>query len=137
MAIVPQDMFVIRDTVKNEIMEGAKGQLAFSTTGVARRSLVHTGWWLNFKRYDTARKLMPLGNQKIDELEHLNALVQAEDWRNRDKRLAAARNDLNSEISQWMRGSKEYKEASNKVKFDNQTRYVVESLVLIETKEIK
>jgi hypothetical protein len=142
MAIVPQqEMFVIRDTVLNKIMEGAKGQLAFGTTGHARKSLVHTGWWTEYKRYDTVRKLMPSGNRIVDEYEHLGRMVQQDskvnDWKNRDQQLHIARNLIQNDIYKWCRGSKEYAEAHRKIKFDKQTRYAVECLTSIETKEIK
>ena len=138
MAIVPQqEMFVIRDKVENKIMEGAKGQLAFGTTGHARKSLVHTGWWTMYKRHSTVRKLMPSGNQVVDEYEHLVEMCNKDDWRNRDKQLWEARRLLGNDIDKWIRGCKEYNGVVSTIKFDKQTRYAVECLVLIETKEIK
>lgn len=136
MAIVKQDMYVIRDKIENVLMEGAKGQLAFDTQGHARKSLVHTGWWTYYKMYRTIRKFMPNGERLVDEFEHLTRLVQKEDYQNRDPKLSAARNDVNKEIMDWKRGNKEYVEEFRKLKFDKQTRYAVESLILIETKEI-
>jgi hypothetical protein len=142
MAIVPQqEMFVIRDKVENKIMEGAKGQLAFGTTGHARKSLVHTGWWGDYKRYSTVRKLMTNGDKAVDEYEHLSRMVtldlKTNDWRTRDKKLLEARNLLQNEIYKWCRDSKEYTSTVAKIKFDKQTRYAVECLTSIETKEIK
>lgn len=137
MAIIIQDIFVIRDKVANQLMEGAKGQLAFNTKGHARKSLVHTGWWPWFKKYDTVRKLMPNGNQAVDEYENLRELMAKEDYRNRDIVLRDALRHADSDISSWIRSNqKAFLAAVAKIKFDNQTRYVVESLVSIETKEI-
>jgi hypothetical protein len=142
MAIVPQqEMYVIRDKVENKIMEGAKGQLAFGTVGHARKSLVHTSWWAEYKRYDTVRKLMPSGNRVVDEYEHLARMCikdsKVNGWQNRDKQLFEARNLLQNDIHKWCRGNIEYADTVRKIKFDKQTRYVVECLTSIETKEIK
>jgi hypothetical protein len=136
MALVPQKLYVIRDTQENIIMSGAKGQFAFDNSGSARRSLVHTRWWPQSKRDSTIRKLMPNGNSLVDALEQMDKELKDQGWHNRDGRLVQARNDARQEIRMWEGQSKEYESEYNKIKFDNQTRFVIEYLVSIETKEI-
>ncbi len=138
MAIVKQELFVIRDKVENQLMPGAKGQLAFDTVGFARKSLVHSCWWPHFKKYDTVRDLMPNGNPIVDEFEHLSKLRREEHWDNRDPLLLKALNTVDNEIQRWIRSTgTPFHTAVAKIKFDKQTRYAVESLVLIETKPLQ
>lgn len=137
MAIVPQKLFVIRDTQENKIMPGAKGQFAFDQKAQAHRSIPHTQWWAYYKKFSTVRKLMPYGDSSVHTFERMRDEIQKRGWRDRDENLTMAYNDLNAEIHKWIRESKEYQIAVDKIKFDKQTRYVVELLVQIETQEIK
>lgn len=138
MAIVPQQgLVVIRDTLKNKIMPGAKDQMAFDSKGRARRSLVHAGWWSQAARHETLRELMPNGNMIVDAREQIKEELNRQGWRNRDQQLVAEFSRIEDEIRQFTRGNTEYSKTVSAYKFDKQTRYVIELLVNIETQEIK
>ncbi len=137
MAIVKQDLFVIRDTLHNQIMPGAKSQFAFDTSASARRSLVHAGWWYSYKENSTIRKLMTNGNQLIDAQEQLQGELQGVPWQKRDPRIVDELSRVKREIHTWKISDKEYRKGHDAIKFDKQSRYVVECLVSVETKEIK
>ena len=140
MAIIQQDLFVIRDTENNLLMEGAKGQLAFDTTEHARRSLTHTHWWTAYKFERTIRLLMPNGDVECDKLNHMDeeyARQYKADWQTIDRQLADARAELSAGIHKWARDNRiEFDAERRKIKFDKQTKFAVESLVSVETKEI-
>lgn len=42
-------LYIIKDEVTGEFMQGAKGQVAFDSPSNARRSAIHTGWWKSHK----------------------------------------------------------------------------------------
>lgn len=140
MAIIKQELFVIRDTINNKLMLGAKGQLAFDTAAAARRSLVHTNWWGAFKSDTALRKTMPnadvLLQRQADLQEEYNRLAKT-GWRNIDQGLRDAKSEADRVIYKWeVDNSEIYGDAVSGVKFSNQKTYVIESLVSIETKEV-
>lgn len=139
MAIIPQKLYVIRDTKMNTIKPGAKGQFAFDTVGHARRSLVHTVWWNCYRADTVIGKLMPAGHQLMDLRDQLQEVILSEpNWRKRDQQAMDDRRDLDAKISKWKRDNgTQYRKERDAIKFDKQKRFVVESLINVETQEIK
>lgn len=140
MAMIKQELFVIRDTLINKLMLGAKSQIAFDSKGAARRSLVHTGWWEEFKRRQVILSHMPNGAHVLQLQEQLEAEFQiqyARDWKTVNPVLRKQLAGISADIGAWAKSSHGLVDTEiRKIKFDNQKRYVVEYLINIETKEI-
>lgn len=140
---------MIIDTETGKHMTGAKGQDFFGDESSARRSLVHTGWWQQYRADQVTIKIGRKG--LLDELRatereihRLNKEGKSDDRR----KLITANTEAKVAI---MKAKKDYNKNNprvnafgnsatatllNEVKFKTQTRYVLKKVVAIQVEDL-
>jgi hypothetical protein len=133
-------MYVIRDTLTENVMTGAKGQYMFDSDAAPRRSVAHTGWFPEWQFREYVRSLghtyeVELLEQAEEELTRLRA--ETDEDTNWGSPIRKHIDRLTKEVGKkGNRYSSEATAFAKKHSFAKQTRFVVEKVVHLTSEPI-